>query len=121
MLTAVVDRPAGLRTHRPRSGGQIARIVEEQDASPAEREIREINAGIYAFDLDGLFAAVRAIAAENAQREYYLPDLVAIYRKRGLVVETVAIDHANEIHGINSRVELAEVSRAIARQQITAN
>ena len=71
-----------------RSGEQIARIVEERDASPGEREIREINSGIYAFALDGLFEALRGIASENAQREYYLPDIVALYRKRGLGVET---------------------------------
>ena len=59
---------------------QMARIVEEKDATPAERTIREINPGIYAFALDGLFDAVRSIAAQNAQREYYLPDLVAIFR-----------------------------------------
>ena len=82
VVTAVVDDPHGYG-RIVRSGEQIARIVEEKDASPAEREIREINSGIYAFALDGLFDAVRSIAAENAQREYYLPDLVAIYRQRG--------------------------------------
>ena len=70
---------------------------------PAEREIREINSGIYAFALDGLFDAVRSIAAENAQHEYYLPDLVAIYRQRGLSVETVTVANPDEIRGINSR------------------
>ena len=86
---------------------------------PAEREIREINSGIYAFSLDGLFDAVRSIAAENAQNEYYLPDLVAIYRQRGLVVETVTVSNPDEIRGINSRIELAAVSR-IVRDQKTA-
>ena len=76
VLTAVVDDPHGYG-RIVRAGERIARIVEEKDASPAERAIREINSGIYAFALDGLFDAVRGIAAENAQREYYLPDLVA--------------------------------------------
>ena len=79
MVTAVVDDPHGYG-RIVRAGEQIARIVEEKDATPAERAIREINSGIYAFALDGLFDAVRSIAAENAQGEYYLPDLVAIYR-----------------------------------------
>ena len=87
--------------------------------APAERAIREINSGIYAFALDGLFDAVRSIAAENAQNEYYLPDLVAIYRQRGLIVETVTVSNPDEIRGINSRVELAAVSR-IVRDQKTA-
>ena len=87
VVTAVVDDPHGYGriVALDESGEQIARIVEEKDASPAERQIREINSGIYAFALDGLFDAVRSIAAENAQNEYYLPDLVAIYRQRGTV------------------------------------
>ena len=65
-------RAARLRPHRPRIAAGIARIVEERDASPAERAIREINTGIYAFDLAPLFAALAGIASANAQGEYYL-------------------------------------------------
>jgi UDP-N-acetylglucosamine diphosphorylase/glucosamine-1-phosphate N-acetyltransferase len=77
VITAVVDEPRGYG-RIVRSGDQIARIVEEKDASPAEQAIHEINSGIYAFTLEGLFDAVRGIAAHNAQREYYHPDLVAV-------------------------------------------
>src|SRR6185295_17305992 len=118
VVTAIVDDPHGYG-RIVRSGEGIARIVEEKDASSAEREIREINSGIYAFALDGLFDAVRSIASQNSQNEYYLPDLVAIYRQQGLVVETVTVSNPDEIRGINSRRELAEVSR-IVRQQKTA-
>jgi bifunctional UDP-N-acetylglucosamine pyrophosphorylase/glucosamine-1-phosphate N-acetyltransferase len=116
VVTAIVDQPHGYG-RIVRSGDRIARIVEEKDASPAEREIREINSGIYAFALDGLFDAVRGIAAENAQKEYYLPDLVAIYRQRGSIVETVTVANADEIRGINSRGELAAVSRIVRDQR----
>jgi len=112
VLTAVVDRPHGYG-RIVRSGERIARIVEERDATPDERGIAEVNAGIYAFALEGLFDAVDSIAHENAQREYYLPDLVAIFRRRGLVVETVQAGDPDEIRGINSRQELADVSRII--------
>jgi bifunctional UDP-N-acetylglucosamine pyrophosphorylase/glucosamine-1-phosphate N-acetyltransferase len=118
VITAVVDNPHGYG-RIVRSKERIARIVEERDASPSEREIREINSGIYAFALDGLFDAVRGIAAENVQGEYYLPDLVAIYRHKGLVVETLTVSNADEIRGVNSRSELAEMSR-IMREQKTA-
>ena len=118
VVTAIVDDPHGYG-RVVRTGEQIARIVEQKDASPAEREIREINSGIYAFSIAGLFDAVRSIAAENAQKEYYLPDLVAIYRQRGSIVETVIVSNPDEIRGINSRVELAAVSR-IVRDQKTA-
>ena len=112
VITAIVDDPHGYG-RIVRTGEQIAHIVEEKDASPAERTIREINSGIYAFSLDGLFDAVRGVAAHNAQREYYLPDLVAIYRRRGSTVETVTVSNPDEIRGINSRIELAAVSRIV--------
>jgi bifunctional UDP-N-acetylglucosamine pyrophosphorylase/glucosamine-1-phosphate N-acetyltransferase len=112
VLTAVVDSPRGYG-RIVRSGEQIARIVEEREATPAERDIREINSGVYAFTLEGLFDAVRAIGSANAQREYYLPDLVAIFRQLGRGVETMTIANPDEIRGINSRAELAEVSRIV--------
>jgi bifunctional UDP-N-acetylglucosamine pyrophosphorylase/glucosamine-1-phosphate N-acetyltransferase len=116
VVTAIVENPHGYG-RIVRTGEQIARIVEQKDASPAERQIREINSGIYAFSLDGLFDAVRSIAAENAQKEYYLPDLVAIYRQRGAIVETVTVSNPDEIRGINSRLELAAVSRIVRDQK----
>jgi bifunctional UDP-N-acetylglucosamine pyrophosphorylase / glucosamine-1-phosphate N-acetyltransferase len=114
VVTAIVDRPYGYG-RIVRTNGGIARIVEERDASPVERGIKEVNAGIYAFDLGPLFNAVKSIAPQNTQGEYYLPDLIAIYRRRKLVVSTLTVENASEIRGINSRSELAEVG-AIVRQ-----
>jgi len=119
VATAVVERPHGYG-RIVRSGERIARIVEEKDTGPAEREIREINSGIYAFALEGLFEAVRGIAAQNAQKEYYLPDLVALYRQRGLGVETIEVSNPDEIRGVNSRIELAEVGRIVRHAKNTA-
>lgn len=116
VVTTVVDRPQGYG-RIVRSGERIARIVEERDADAAERTICEINSGIYAFELDGLFDAVRAIAANNAQREYYLPDLVAIYRAGGRTVETITVVDPSEVRGINSRADLAEVSRIVRQEK----
>jgi bifunctional UDP-N-acetylglucosamine pyrophosphorylase/glucosamine-1-phosphate N-acetyltransferase len=112
VVTAVVEEPHGYG-RIIRSGERIARIVEERDASPAEREVREINSGIYAFALDGLFDALRQIATENTQREYYLPDLVDIYSRRGLRIETLTVADATEIRGINTRTDLEEVSQMV--------
>ncbi len=109
VLTADVAAPDGYG-RIVREGGQIHTIVEHKDASPAEREIREINSGVYAFDLPPLFAALRAIGSANAQGEYYLPDLVRIYRGRGLVVETIRLKDSREIVGVNGRKELADVA-----------
>jgi bifunctional UDP-N-acetylglucosamine pyrophosphorylase/glucosamine-1-phosphate N-acetyltransferase len=112
VVTATLERPYGYG-RIVRTDGRIARIVEERDASPAERQIREINSGIYAFDLAPLFDALRSIASQNAQGEFYLTDLMAIYRRRKLPVETLMVDDPREIRGINSRTELAEVSRLV--------
>ncbi len=96
---------------------RISKIVEERDASPAERAIKEINAGIYAFDLAPLFDALRSIASQNAQGEFYLTDLIGIYRRRGLVVETASAQTADEIRGVNSRAELGEVGRLVRQKK----
>ncbi len=118
VLTARVDQPEGYgRIVRESPGGRILRIVEHRDAGDEERRIREINTGIYAFDAAPLFAALHAIGAANAQGEYYLPDLVAIYRSRGLGVETVETGDVREVQGINSRSELAEASAAVRRRR----
>ena len=109
VLTARVDRPQGYG-RIVRQDGRIEAIVEDKDATAAERDIDEINSGIYAFALAPLFDALRSIGAANAQGEYYLPDLVKIYRGQGLAVETVSLDDPREIMGVNSRKELAEVT-----------
>ena len=116
VVTATVERPYGYG-RVVRSRGRIVRIVEERDASPGQRRIREINGGIYAFDLDGLFETLRGIASQNAQGEYYLTDLVAICRRRKLAVETLMVENPDEIRGINSRTELAEVSRIVRQNK----
>ena len=109
VLTARVDRPDGYGRIL-REDGRIASIVEHKDATAAERAIDEINSGIYAFALEPLFDALASIGAANAQGEYYLPDLVRIYRERGLAVETVSLEDPREILGVNSRRELADVT-----------
>ena len=119
VVTAVVDRPYGYG-RIIRSSGRIARIVEERDASPAERQVREINSGIYAFDLAPLFGALRTIAAANAQGEYYLTDLIAIYRRRRRPIGSLVVEDPSEVRGVNSRTELAELS-AMMRQKKTKN
>jgi len=116
VLTAILDEPHGYG-RIVREGGAIARIVEERDASPAERALQEVNSGVYAFDLALLFPALRGIASENAQGEYYLTDLVSVFRSAGGTVETVQVTDPREILGINSRADLARVG-AIVRQQV---
>jgi bifunctional UDP-N-acetylglucosamine pyrophosphorylase / glucosamine-1-phosphate N-acetyltransferase len=118
VLTALVDQPYGYG-RIVRTKGKIARIVEERDASPAQRKVKEINSGVFAFSIEPLFDALRGLATGNAQGEYYLTDLVSMFRRQKLGVETAALEDPNEIRGINSRSELAEAS-SIVRQQKNA-
>jgi bifunctional UDP-N-acetylglucosamine pyrophosphorylase / glucosamine-1-phosphate N-acetyltransferase len=119
ITTAVLDEPRGygriIREH-----GEIARIVEERDASPEERAGHEINAGIYAFQLGPLFPALGRIAARNVQGEYYLTDLVSLYRRSNLPLATIRVEAADEIRGINSCKELAEVSSMVWQRRTEA-
>ena len=112
VLTAQVPHPFGYG-RVVRKNGEIARIVEERDATEAERGVTEINAGIYALALEPLPGAMAQLTPRNAQGEYYLPDLVGIYRRRGLGVSTLTVGSADEIRGVNSRRELAEVSHIV--------
>ena len=113
VLTTELAEPYGYGRIVRDSSGRIARIVEERDASGTERAIREINSGIYCFDAAPLFAALRDLAADNAQGEYYLTDLVASYRKQQRTVETLQLDSAAELRGVNSRVDLSELGAVL--------
>ena len=116
VLTAMVDQPYGYG-RIVRVKGRVSRIVEERDASPAQRKIKEINSGVYVFSLAPLFEALRGLATGNAQGEYYLTDLISTYRRRRRAVETVVLEDPNEIRGINSRSELAEASRIVRQKK----
>ena len=109
VLTAAVPDPSGYG-RIVRKDGAISAIVEHKDASASERQIAEINSGVYAFDLAPLFPALRQIGSSNAQGEYYLPDLVRVFRGQGLPVEAVSLPDPREILGVNSRKELAQVA-----------
>jgi bifunctional UDP-N-acetylglucosamine pyrophosphorylase/glucosamine-1-phosphate N-acetyltransferase len=112
VVTAVVDDPTGYG-RIVREGDRLAAIVEHRDATTAQREIREINSGIYAFDLEPLFGALRGLGSSNAQGEYYLTDLIEAYRLRGLVVDALVAADPREISGVNSRKELADVATVL--------
>ena len=116
VITANLPRPFGYG-RIVRSGGRISKIVEDRDASDVQRKITEINSGIYAFALEPLFRALDAVGSKNKQREYHLPDLVAIYRKQRKPVTTYTVQRADEVRGINSRAELAEVSSMVRQQK----
>jgi bifunctional UDP-N-acetylglucosamine pyrophosphorylase / glucosamine-1-phosphate N-acetyltransferase len=116
VITATFPRPFGYG-RIVRTSGKISKIVEERDTTTAQKAITEINSGIYAFDLAPLFAALDSIGTANKQGEYYLPDLIAIYRKQKRSIATWTVPRGDEIRGINSRTELAEVTTMVRQQK----
>lgn len=113
VLTTELAEPYGYGRIVRDGDGRIQRIVEERDASAQERVITEINSGIYCLALKPLFESLHQLASDNAQGEYYLTDLVSMYRQRKLKVETLELESAAELRGINSRAELAELSAVL--------
>jgi bifunctional UDP-N-acetylglucosamine pyrophosphorylase / glucosamine-1-phosphate N-acetyltransferase len=113
VLTADLQAPTGYGRIVRDSAGNLRGIVEERDATEAERAIREINAGVYAAASQFLFSALAEITNDNDQKEYYLPDVVKIALAKGERVATVRIADENEIRGINTREELAMMERLL--------
>jgi UDP-N-acetylglucosamine pyrophosphorylase len=106
LLTAELDDPTGYgRVIRDRSG-RVARIIEHKDASEAERAVKEINVGIYAFKAQELFKTLKLIKNDNTQGEYYLPDVVKIYVDRGEHVVAQVASNFDETRGINTLEQL---------------
>ena len=109
LLTAHLKDPGGYgRVLRSASeGAQIQGIVEEKDATEAQRRVTEINTGIYAVDSVFLFDALDAIGCDNVQREYYLTDIVGVAVSKGVSAGAVSAAAEDEAWGVNSRMDLA--------------
>ena len=117
MLTTATDNPTGYGRIVRNVAGNVARIVEQKDASPEELLITEINPGVACYDNKVLFEALAKVGNDNAQGEYYLTDLVEIIAGMGHQVESVISDNFEETLGVNDRVQLAEAGR-IMRERI---
>ncbi|HSA88732.1 MAG TPA: bifunctional UDP-N-acetylglucosamine diphosphorylase/glucosamine-1-phosphate N-acetyltransferase GlmU [Burkholderiales bacterium] len=111
VLTAELEDPAAYGRVVRDAAGRVTRMVELRDASPLEREIREINAGFYALSAKRLSAWLKKIDNRNAQKEYYLTELVGLAVAEGVPVVAVKADDAWEVAGVNSKAELAALER----------
>ena len=118
ILTAVLEDPTGYgRVLRaPTDPQRVVGVVEERDASPDQRAIREVNAGVYAFARGELEAALEALRPDNAQGEYYLTDTVGWLAARGHRVLAVPVDDPLEVQGVNDRRQQRELEQAIRRR-----
>ena len=111
LLTAELEEPAAYGRVVRDVAGRVKRVVELRDASPVEREIREINAGFYALSAKRLSAWLKRLDNRNAQKEYYLTDLVALAVGDSVPVAAVKVEDAWEAAGVNSKAELAALER----------
>ena len=112
LLTVDLDNPAGYGRIVRNEQGDVLGIVEEKDASPGQREIREVNTGILLAPTGKLREWLANLRNDNAQGEYYLTDIVGMAVQQGIAVHTVQPAHEWEIHGVNSKAQLAVLERA---------
>lgn len=109
LLTAIFDAPRGFgRIVRDPKTKAVVRIVEEKDCTSAERELDEVNLGVYCFDGRGLVAALPRLSNDNAQKEYYLTDVLALFVAEGRPVAAIELEDASEGLGVNTLAQLAE-------------
>jgi bifunctional UDP-N-acetylglucosamine pyrophosphorylase/glucosamine-1-phosphate N-acetyltransferase len=116
VLTAVMENPAGYGRVARDNQGNVVKIIEQKDATPEEKQIQEVNTGVYCFETEGLFEALNQLTPNNAQGEYYLTDIIERYVSEGRRVGAVTIENPVEITGINDRVQLAQVERFMRGQ-----
>jgi bifunctional UDP-N-acetylglucosamine pyrophosphorylase/glucosamine-1-phosphate N-acetyltransferase len=119
ILSGVVEAPTGYGRIVRDDVGDVLAIVEEKDASDEEREIREINSGILAFDAGFLVDVVGRIGNDNAKGEYYLTDTVQLARDAGLTVTAFPVDDVWQTAGANDRAQLAALGREFNRRIVT--
>ncbi|WP_079434402.1 bifunctional UDP-N-acetylglucosamine diphosphorylase/glucosamine-1-phosphate N-acetyltransferase GlmU [Zoogloea sp. LCSB751] len=111
LLTVTMDDPTGYGRILRNAAGQVTRIVEEKDATPAERTVREVNTGILVAPVARLRGWLAALKNDNAQGEYYLTDIIAMAVADGLEVVTTQPDAFEETLGVNNKTQLAELER----------
>lgn len=113
LLTAIYDNPKGYGRIVRDEGGNVAAIVEEKDTTDEQKEIKEINAGIYCFDIEELLSALENLSPNNAQGEYYITDVIEIMNKKGLKTGAVVVEDNTEILGINDRIQLEMLTKVL--------
>ena len=115
ILTVELSDPGGYGRIVRNDAGQVIRIVEQKDSTPEERSIREINTGIMAMPSARLGEWLARLSNNNAQREYYLTDIVGMAVAEGLPIRTANPKNEWEVLGVNSKVQLAELERIAQR------
>lgn len=111
VLTAELEDPRGYGRILRTATGSVCAIVEEKDASADQKQVREVNTGLMALPTSRLGGWLSSLKNDNAQREYYLTDVVTLALRDGIVVDAVPADDVSETLGVNSRAQLAHLER----------
>lgn len=117
VLTAIMPDATGYGRIIRKSSGEVLKIVEHKDATAEERQVKEVNSGIYCFEMKALFSSLKKVTNDNAQGEYYLPDVLEILQKQGEKIWAVAADDYESTLGINSRLQLAGAEKILRRRK----
>jgi bifunctional UDP-N-acetylglucosamine pyrophosphorylase / glucosamine-1-phosphate N-acetyltransferase len=118
LLTVVLDDPGAYGRVLRGTDGQVRAIVEARDASDQERAVREVNAGIYAYDVPDLLEVLSGLQPQNAQGEYYLTDTVGLLRSAGRSVHAVQAADPQEALGVNTMEELSQAAELLRGRRI---
>ena len=116
VLSATAENPFGYGRILRDSEGRLVSIVEQKDATDAEQQINEISSGIFAFDNQVLFEKLELVKNDNAQSEYYLPDVLSLILEDHGIVEVFHTNDFEEIMGVNDRVMLSEAEKAFRKR-----
>jgi len=113
ILTTILENPFGYGRIIKNKDGNVVKIVEEKDSSPEEKLVQEINSGTYCFDWESLSKYIKELKPSNAQKEYYLTDVIKLFVDNELSVKSYQVDNPDEVLGINDRITLSYVSKKI--------
>ncbi len=116
ILTAHADDPFGYGRIIRDQKGNVSKVVEQKDASDEEKAIQEINTGVYCFDNKMLFENLHSVNNDNAQGEYYLPDVVSILKSQGEKIVAYQMSDLSESLGVNDRVALSQAEKLMQKR-----
>lgn len=116
VMSTIFENPANYGRIIRESDNTLKCIVEEKDATPEQKAVKEVNAGIYCLDWEKIKPAFSQLTSNNAQGEYYLTDIIEWGKKNNLCINAYIMENNEEIFGINSRIHLAEATKIMQKR-----